>query len=115
MFNFVAGTSASAVHFQAYLVEGLMRWNTARARARAALQRRDGGAGAGGDGSWSREGEGRLSSLEWLDVRHQHRLTELTPPEHRPLLPNYQPPREYTGQFCVRRQSVDSNYSSRVA
>ena len=108
MFNFVADTSASAVHFQAYLVEGLMRWNTARARA--ALQRRDDSAG-----SWSREGEGRLSSLEWLDVRYQHRLTELTPPEHRPLLPNYQPPREYTGQFCVRRQSVDSNYSSRVA
>ena len=111
MFNFVAGTSTSTGNFQAYLFEGLVRWNAARARA--ALQRRDGG--AGGDGSWSREGGGRLSSLQWLDVRHQHRLTELTPPEHRPLLPNYQPPREYTGQFCVRRQSVDSNYSSRVA
>ena len=63
---FVAGTSASAVHFQAYLVEGLVRWNAARARA--ALQGREGG-GGGVDGSRSREGEGHLSSLQWLDVR----------------------------------------------
>ena len=63
---FVAGTLVSAAHFQAYLVEGLVRWNAARARA--ALQGREGG-GGGVDGSRSREGEGHLSSLQWLDVR----------------------------------------------
>ena len=88
----VSGTSASAVHFQAYLVEGLVRWNAARTRA--ALQRRE-------DGGGTREGEGHLSNLEWLDVRHQHRLTELTPPGHTPLLRNYRAPREYTGEILT--------------
>ena len=90
------------MHFQAYLVEGLVRWNAARARA--ALQRCDGdgggGRGGGGDGG-SREGEGRLSSLQRLDVRHQYRLTELTPPGHQPLLPKYRAPREYIGKFVA--------------
>ncbi len=31
--RFIPGTSASAVHFQAYLLEGLTRWNAARASA----------------------------------------------------------------------------------
>jgi len=30
---FISGTSASAAHFQAYLLDGLMRWNADRASA----------------------------------------------------------------------------------
>ena len=103
---FVSGISASAVHFQAYLVEGLVRWNAALART--ALQGREGG-GGGGDGSRSREGEGHLSNLQWLDVRHQHRLMELTPPGHVPLLPDYRPPCQYTGRIF---HSSHINYCS---
>ncbi|XP_064391951.1 uncharacterized protein LOC135339658 isoform X4 [Halichondria panicea] len=33
MARFIPGTSASAVHYQAYLLEGLTRWNAARASA----------------------------------------------------------------------------------
>lgn len=31
--RFIPGTSASDVHYQAYLLDGLVRWNTERARA----------------------------------------------------------------------------------
>ena len=33
LFLFISGTSASDVHFQAYLLDGLMRWNADRASA----------------------------------------------------------------------------------
>ena len=33
LFSFILGTSASDVHFQAYLLDGLMRWNSDRASA----------------------------------------------------------------------------------
>ncbi len=33
MARFIPGTAASAVHYQAYLLEGLTRWNAARASA----------------------------------------------------------------------------------
>ena len=56
---FVPGTSASVVHFQAYLVEGLVRWNTARAEA--ALQ----------------QPEGAQQRPRVRDHRLQYRLNEL--------------------------------------
>lgn len=31
--RFIPGTSASYVHYQAYLLEGIVRWNAMRARA----------------------------------------------------------------------------------
>ena len=33
LFSFILGTSASDIHFQAYLLDGLMRWNSDRASA----------------------------------------------------------------------------------
>ena len=33
LFSFILGTSASDMHFQAYLLDGLMRWNSDRASA----------------------------------------------------------------------------------
>ena len=35
--RFIPGTSASDLHYQAYLMEGLVRWNQARARAASAV------------------------------------------------------------------------------
>ena len=35
MIPIISGTSASAMHFQAYLMEGLVRWNENRAAAAA--------------------------------------------------------------------------------
>ena len=38
--RFIPGTSAKDVHYQAYLLEGLVRWN--KARSLAAIQQQDG-------------------------------------------------------------------------
>ncbi|KAF0289207.1 hypothetical protein FJT64_012479 [Amphibalanus amphitrite] len=43
-----------------------------------------------------------VPSAAWFlacHVNRGHRLTELTPPGHEPLLPNYRAPREYTGEL----------------
>ena len=41
IFRFIPGTSASDVHFQVYLLEGLSRWNQARERAAVQQQCKD--------------------------------------------------------------------------
>ena len=38
-FSFIPGTSASDVHYQAYLLEGVTRWNQARALSAVQQQR----------------------------------------------------------------------------
>ena len=37
LFSFILGTSASDIHFQAYLLDGLMRWNSDRASAAVSI------------------------------------------------------------------------------
>ena len=82
MFSFplVAGTSANAVHFQAYLVEGLTRWNAARGEA--ALLNLQQSAG-----------------LRLHDTGLQYRLNELAGQVGmQALFPAYRPPAAHTGK-----------------
>ena len=78
----VPGTSANVVHFQAYLVKGLVRWNAARAEA--AFQPQDPAAG---------------SALRLPDVDFQHRINALADEVGLSrLFPAYRPPAEHTGE-----------------
>ncbi|XP_058509620.1 uncharacterized protein LOC131475475 [Solea solea] len=78
--RFIPGTSASDLHFQVYLLEGLMRWN--ENRGRAAVQ------------------GGQRSALQCYSAQQQsvfnrlaHRLKGLEP------VVDYTQPREYTGEL----------------
>jgi hypothetical protein len=78
----VTGTSANDKHFQAYLVEGLMRWNEDRASAATT--------GSEGDTSCS------YSAL----LRHAaNQLGQRV--LGRPLVPGYQVTRAYTGKNMI--------------
>lgn len=54
----ITGTSASALHFQVYLLEGLVRWN--ENRARAAVE------------------DAQRSPLRCFNARLQHSFNQLT-------------------------------------
>ena len=76
--RFIPGTSASAVNFQAYLLDGLTRWNAARAST--ALQSSTG-------------------SLRTFDLRLQEKVNSLGQTVlGQPVLPLYRPPAQYTGE-----------------
>lgn len=72
----LAGTSANAVHFQAYLLEGLARWNKDRASA-----------------ATSDKGSGTYSSLLCCAV---NKLSESV--LNKKLHPSFTEPRKYTGK-----------------
>ncbi|KAG7500103.1 hypothetical protein JOB18_008713 [Solea senegalensis] len=82
--RFIPGTSASDVHFQVYLLEGLVRWNEDRGRAAV-------------------EG-GQRSALRCYRAQLQHAFNQLAQ-EVKGLKPvdDYTQPRAYTG---TERQSV---------
>ena len=81
-----AGTQASDMHFQAYLLDGLARWNEDRARAAAN----------------SKTSQSSYSGLLC------HAVNELSSCVlKKKLLPGYSVPRKYTGKFhswstCIR-------------
>jgi len=76
-FNY-SGTSASAAHFQAYLLEGMMRWNQDRQTA----------ATTSDTGSSIYSGEMRhVANVLRMDVFGSM------------LFPDYQPPRKYNGML----------------
>ncbi|KAG7454080.1 hypothetical protein MATL_G00263900 [Megalops atlanticus] len=78
--RFIPGTSASDVHFQVYLLEGLVRWNENRGRAAV-------------------EG-GQRSALRCYSARVQHSFDQLTRELlGRTLVDTYTQPREYTGEL----------------
>ena len=73
------GTAANAVNFQAYLLEGVTRWNAERAAG--AVQDRD-------------------STLYSFDMSLQHRLNSLSMSlRNEEFLPNFVPPGVYTGEL----------------
>ena len=91
--KFIPGTSANAVNFQAYLLDGITRWNGARTKA--ALSPAD----SAGD-------------LRTFDYQLQAQVNSLSESVHnKKLLPSYQPPAQYTGEFFgveyLYRQSGD--------
>ena len=71
------------MHYQAYLIEGLVRWNAARADAALQPQQPDAG-----------------PRLLTFDIGLQHRINALAGEVGLPpFFPTYRPPAEYTGQF----------------
>lgn len=76
--SFYSGTSASATHFQAYLLEGMMRWNQDRQTAATSV--------------------GTDSSLYSGQIR-QHVNVLRQEIFGSKLYPGYSPPRKYTGKF----------------
>ena len=80
--RFVPGTSANAVHYQAYLLEGLARWNSDRASATRL------------------ETEAQQQPQQrCYDERIMYRCNELASSLQMPaVFPNYTPPAEYTGE-----------------
>ncbi len=81
-FFFFSGTSANLENFQAYLLEGLERWNEDRAAAAASINKPQ-------------------SSLRCYSASLQHSLNELS--QHllgSSLVQDYSKPREYTG-MCL--------------
>ena len=80
----VTGTSASALHFQVYLLEGLARWN--EDRARAAVE------------------DGDRTTLRCYSARLQHGFDRLTQEFlGQTLVENYTRPGEYTGNLTEGR------------
>ncbi|XP_044034236.1 uncharacterized protein LOC122867471 [Siniperca chuatsi] len=78
--RFIPGTSANALHFQVYLLEGLVRWNENRARA-------------------SVEGAQR-TTLRCYSAQLQHSFNQLTQEFlGLTLVENYTQPGEYTGEL----------------
>lgn len=75
------GTSASDMHFQAYLLEGLVRWNEDRASS----------AVTGGTSSQQQQ------SYSGILKHAVNKLSEEVLGEQ--LVPGYQQPRKYTGKF----------------
>ncbi|CAL8332725.1 unnamed protein product [Merluccius merluccius] len=77
--RFIPGPSASDVHFQVYLLEGLVRWNENRGRAAV-------------------EG-GERSALRWYSAQLQHSFDQLTQELlGLTLVDTYTSPREYTAE-----------------
>ncbi|XP_058474505.1 uncharacterized protein LOC131447057 [Solea solea] len=78
--RFIPGTSASDLHFQVYLLEGLMRWN--ENRGRAAVQ------------------GGQRSALRCYGAQQQHTFNRLAQRVKglKPVV-DYTQPREYTGEL----------------
>ena len=78
--RFIPGTSASDLHFQAYLLEGLTRWNAARASS--ALH------------------PPTEPTLRTFDTRLQSKVKALSQSVHgKDILTLYQPPAQYTGEL----------------
>ncbi|XP_071245917.1 uncharacterized protein [Salvelinus alpinus] len=79
--RFIPGTSASAEHFQAYLLEGLVRWNEDRAEAAA-------------------EGGGQKQTLHCYDGVAQHAINELSQKLLGcSLVKDHTRPAKYTGEL----------------
>ena len=82
-FCFTAGTAANAINYQAYLMEGLSRWNAARAEAAVQTKRQ----GSGGD------------APRTFDVLLQHRCNQLAADTGlEPAFTAYRCPAEHTGK-----------------
>ena len=78
-YSLLAGNTANDVHFQAYLLEGLMRWNQDRARAAVSIVNR---------------AEPPQSYL----VLNRHVVNKLSEEVFgQPLVPNFKGPNKYTG------------------
>lgn len=81
--TFIPGTSANDVNFQVYLLEGLARWNGARASA--ALEKAP---------------KGYLSYLKSFDISTQDKLNTLSSEIFgEPMDPNFRKPAVYTGEL----------------
>ena len=77
--RFIPGTSASAVNFQAFLLDGITRWNASRSLAAI---------------------DAPQQSMRTFDVHLQERLNSLSRTLHgQAMLPLYQPPSKYTGEL----------------
>ncbi|XP_062407375.1 uncharacterized protein LOC134098359 [Sardina pilchardus] len=87
--RFIPGRTASDVHFQVYLLEGLVRWNEDRGRAAV-------------------EG-GQRSALRCYSALLQHSFNQLAL-EFNLLVDNYTQPREYTASLICRISSLMSSF-----
>ena len=77
--RFIPGSSASAVNFQAYLLDGITRWNSSRAVA--AIESPEG-------------------NLRTFDSRLQEKINSLSSNIYgTKVFPLYQPPSKYTGEL----------------
>ena len=77
--KFIPGSSASAVNFQAFLLDGVTRWNASRALAAV---------------------DSPPNSLRTFDVRLQDKVNALSQSIlEKPVFPNYRPPAKYTGEL----------------
>ena len=77
--RFIPGTSASAVNFQAYLLDGITRWNSDRAQAAVDSPR---------------------SLLRTFDTKMQDRLNALSEAVYgESVFPDFRPPARYTGEL----------------
>lgn len=75
--RFIPGTSANTTHFQAYLLDGIARWNAKRASQAIQAPR------------------GELRSY---DIRLQQKINQLSETVHgQKIIPHFQPPAQYTG------------------
>ena len=78
--RFIPGTAAGAVNFQAFLIDGVTRWNSARATAAIQSSQDD--------------------PLRTFDVRLQDRVNALSQEIHgKAVFPLYTPPSTYTGEL----------------
>ena len=81
--RFIPGSSANAVNFQAYLLDGITRWNSDRATSALASV-----------------GESPASAVRSFDFQLQSRVTSLSESLGMPaVFPNYRPPARYTGEL----------------
>ena len=77
--KFIPGSSANAVNFQAFLLDGITRWNRARSSAAIDTPR---------------------DTLRTFDVRLQEKLNSISQSLHgKDMLPLFQPPSKYTGEL----------------
>ena len=75
----IPGTSANAVNFQAYLLDGITRWNAARTKAAIMVPTGD---------------------LHIFNSQLQVQVNSLSETMHgKKILPSYQPPAQYTGEL----------------
>ena len=80
--RFIPGTSANAVNFQAYLIEGIVRWN--QARAEAAIKNES----------------TKQHNLRTFDLRLQEKVNLLGQSIFgKAVVPFYRPPAVYTGEL----------------
>lgn len=77
--RFIPGTSASAVNYQAYLLDGITRWNTSRAAAAI---------------------NSPSETLRTFDARLKQKINDLSESVHgKKIFPNHQPSPEYSGEL----------------